>query len=188
MGSMLPTYYLHGQPTLFCVGSMLPTYYFIAAHLLFSLLPWAHVRTANRPTSTDTSLPTPLLQRYPTLLMIQFVNGRCPYCETVFDAGKNTISNFYKHIRLYATKGPLTRKKHPGFGSDAYKEIAQRFRPTAKSAEENGVGSVSVPMELEVKKEDEERSLKLSFEVRERIEKAFRNLMYSPGGCSLSLD
>jgi hypothetical protein len=40
---------------------------------------------------------------------------------------------------------------------------------------------------LEVKKE-EEGSLKLSFEVRERIEKAFRNLMYSPGGSSLSLD
>jgi hypothetical protein len=135
--------------------------------------------------------------------MIQFINGRCPYCETVFDAGKNTISNIYKHIRLYATKGPLTRKKHPELGSDAYKEIAQRFRTTAKSAEEKldmtaarsregvkqkGSGSVSVPMELEVKKEDEERSLKLSFEVRERIEKAFRNLMYSPGGCSLSLD
>jgi hypothetical protein len=138
--------------------------------------------------------------------MIQFINGRCPYCETVFDAGKNTKSNIYKHIRLYATKGPLTRKKHPELGSDAYKEIAQRFRTIAKSAEEKlemtaarrkrsrepegvkqkGSGSVNVPMDLEVKKEEEEWLLKLSFEVRERIAKAFRNLMYSPGGCSLT--
>lgn len=137
--------------------------------------------------------------------MIQFINGRCPYCETVFNAGKNTKSNIYKHIRLYAVKGPLKRKKHPEVGSDAYKEIAQRFRTIAKSAEEKlemtaarrrrsregvkqkGSASVGVPMELEVKKE-EEGSLKLSFEVRERIEKAFRNLMYSPGGCSSVTD
>ena len=130
--ALLPTLLLHGQHAahlLFAWAAMCcPPFIFIAAH----------VRTANSPTSTDTLLPTPLrlLQRYPTLLKIQFINGRCPYCETVFDAGKNTISNIYKHIILYATKGPLTRKKHPELGSDAYKEIAQRFRTIAKSAEE----------------------------------------------------
>ena len=135
--------------------------------------------------------------------MIQFINGKCPYCETVFDAGRSTKSNFYKHIRYYATKGPLARKKHPELTSDSYKEIEQRFRKITKSPEEKlemaaarrkrscegvkqkGSRSVSVPMELEVKKE-EEWPLKLSFEVRERIAKAFQNLMYSSGGCSLT--
>jgi hypothetical protein len=136
--------------------------------------------------------------------MIQFINRRCPYCKQVFNAGKNTKTNIYKHIRYFAIKPPEKRGNHPDLESDAYKEVALRFRKIAKSpekrrkitaaskkrscqgVEQTGLRSVSVCrdlIELEVKKEDEVLSLQLSFEVRERIAKAFRNLLYSPDAC-----
>jgi len=140
------------------------------------------------------------------------MNGnKCPFCNQVFNAGKKTNTNIFRHIRKFAHKPSEKRGNHPEINSPEYQDFEKKhFRRIAKSPDEKttmsaarkqrsrervkqkGSGSVNVPLtpqmpEVEVKKEEDESwSLQLSREVRERIAKAFQNLLYSPDTCSLT--
>lgn len=117
------------------------------------------------------------------------MNGKCPFCNQVFNAGNKTNTNIYRHIRKMAVKPLGKRGNHPSKDSKAYEELAARlrFRKVGKAAKEKKkmasardklapTESRSVGDLMEVKREEEMSSLQSSSEVRERIAKAIQKL------------
>lgn len=62
--------------------------------------------------------------------------AKCPFCSVKFDAGRNSQSNFYKHMRRYAEKPEWGRKGHPAADSDVFKQFARRFKEWSGSEQE----------------------------------------------------